>query len=156
MSRYLLFLFSFQAFLLISLVLIFFFSFVSCFWSWVLFLDCWIEEHVPERLGPQVPGWAAQENGKETLMGTRVGSICCSSVRSPTPSYTQPFQIKWEVYFSKSCVARLYCVVVFSMNLHMSYNTRPHFLSGVFIMTSKIVTSTLHAREHLHSMSAPN
>ena len=29
---------------------------------------CWNEDHVPERLGPQPPGWAAQENGKETLL----------------------------------------------------------------------------------------
>ena len=26
------------------------------------------EEHVTERLDPQVPGWAAQENEKETLL----------------------------------------------------------------------------------------
>ena len=78
---------------------------------------CWIEEHVPERLGPQAPGWAAQENGKETRLGLiELGSIGCSSVRSPTPSHKQPFQIQWEVYFSKNCVARLYCVVV--MILH--------------------------------------
>ena len=69
---------------------------------------CWIEEHVPERLGPQASGWAAQENGKETqLWPIEWGSICCSFVRFPTPSHTQPFQIKWEVYFSKNCVARL-------------------------------------------------
>ena len=30
------------------------------------------------------------------------------------------------------------------------------FLSGVFIVTSVIVTSSLRAREHLHSMCAPN
>ena len=73
----------------------------------------WIEEHVPERLGPQVPGWTAQENGKETqLWPIEWGSLCCSSVRSPTPSHTQPFQIKWQVYFSKNCVACLYCVVI--------------------------------------------
>ena len=29
---------------------------------------CWIEEHDPERLGPQAPGWAAQQNGKETRL----------------------------------------------------------------------------------------
>ena len=29
---------------------------------------CWNEDHVPERLGPQAPGWAAQENRKETLL----------------------------------------------------------------------------------------
>ena len=74
-------------------------------------------EHVPERLGSQVPGWAAQEKGKETrLWPIEWRSMCCSSVRSPTPSHTQTFQIKWEVYFSKNWVARLYCVVV--MILH--------------------------------------
>ena len=53
-------------------------------------------------LGPRASGWAAQENGKETqLRPIEWGSICCSSVRSPTPSPKQPFQIKWEVYFSK-------------------------------------------------------
>ena len=31
-----------------------------------------------------------------------------------------------------------------------------HILSGVFIVTSVIVTSAPHAREHLHSMCAPN
>ena len=30
-------------------------------------------EHIPERLVHQAPGWAAQENGKETLMAIRVG-----------------------------------------------------------------------------------
>ena len=68
-------------------------------------------EHVPETLGPQAPSWAAQENGKETLLWPEEwGSICCSSVRSPTPSHTQPFQIKWEVYFSKEvCRSSLLC-----------------------------------------------
>ena len=72
---------------------------------------CWIEEHVPERLVPQAPGWAAQENGKETwLWPIEWGSICGSSIRSPTPSHTQPFQIKWEVYLSKElCRSSLLC-----------------------------------------------
>ena len=66
----------------------------SCSWrSDELEIRSWIEEHVPERLGPQAPGWAAQENGKETrLWLIEWGSICCSSVRSPTPSHTQPFK----------------------------------------------------------------
>ena len=77
-------------------------------------------EHVPARLGPQAPGWAAQENGKETrLWPIEWGSIYCSCVRSPTPSYTQHFQIKWEVYFSKNCVARLCCVFVFCMHAYV-------------------------------------
>ena len=50
----------------------------------------------------ETSGWAAQENWKETwLWPIEWGSICCSSVRSPTPSQTQTFQMKWEVYFSK-------------------------------------------------------
>ena len=66
----------------------------------------------PREAGPQAPGWAAQENGKETLMAIEWGSICCSSVWSPAPSHAQPFQIKWEVHFSRNCVARRrYCVV---------------------------------------------
>ena len=78
-----------------------------------------------QRAGPRTSGWVTLENGQETLMAIRVGrSICCSSVRSPTPSHIQTFQIKWEVYFSKNCVARVYCVVIMilyaCMNLHMS------------------------------------
>ena len=64
----------------------------------------------PREVGPPGPGWAAQENRKETqLWPIEWGSICCSSVRSPTPSHTQPFQQKWEVYFSKDlcCLSSL-------------------------------------------------
>ena len=74
-------------------------------------------EHVPERLGPEAPGWAVQENENDTrLCPEGLGrSLCCSSVRSPTPSHTQTFQIKWEVYFSKNCVVRLYyCLYMYS------------------------------------------
>ena len=71
---------------------------------------CWNEEHVP--------GWAAQENGKKRCYGYKEwGSICCSSVRSPTPSHSktfsnpfEPFQIKWGMYFSKElCRSSLLC-----------------------------------------------
>ena len=61
---------------------------------------CRRESQYPEKLGLQAPGRAAQENGKEMhLWPIEWGSICYSSVRSP--SYTQPFQLKLEVYFSK-------------------------------------------------------
>ena len=86
-------------------------------------IRCGRENQHQERLGPQAPSWAAQENGKETwLWPIEWGSICCSSVRFPTPSHTQPFQIKWEVNFSKNCVAcHLYCVMVMIMHadIHM-------------------------------------
>ena len=78
------------------------------------------ENQHPEWLGPQAPGWAAQENGKETrLWPIEWGSICFSSVWSPTPSHTQPFQIKWEVYFSKElCRSSLLCRCVLHTDLH--------------------------------------
>ena len=74
-------------------------------------IRCGRENQHPERLGPLAPGWAAQENGKETwLWPIEWGSICCSSVRSLTPSHTQPFQIMWGVYFSKElCRSSLLC-----------------------------------------------
>ena len=74
-------------------------------------------------MGPQASGWAAQENRKETLLWSiEWGSICCSSVRSPTPSHTQPFQIKWEVYFSKDlCRSSLLCHRYDSACMHMYY-----------------------------------
>ena len=65
----------------------------------------------PREAGSQGTGWAAKENGIETrLWPIEWGSICCSSVWSPTPSHTQPFQIKWEVYFSRElCRSYLLC-----------------------------------------------
>ena len=36
-------------------------------------IRCGRENQHTERLGPRPPGWAAQENGKETLMAIRVG-----------------------------------------------------------------------------------
>ena len=84
----------------------------SCSWgSDELEIRCGRKNQHPERLGPQAPSWAAQENRKEMqLWPIEWGPICCSSVWSPTPSYTQPFQIKWEVYFSKElcCSPLLY------------------------------------------------
>ena len=73
-------------------------------------------------MSPQAPGWVAKKNGKETqLWPIEWGSICCSSVRSPTPSHTQPFQIKWVVYFSKKkCVARLYGVEYTTRDIDLS------------------------------------
>ena len=48
-----------------------------------------------KELGPRASGWTTLENEKDTLLcPEELGrSICCSSVRSPTPSHTQPFQI---------------------------------------------------------------
>ena len=70
-------------------------------------------QHSAESWALRPPGWAAQENRKETRLWPIVwGSIYCSSVWSPTPSHTQPFQIKWEVYFIfKEVFARLYYYV---------------------------------------------
>ena len=74
-----------------------------------------VEKTAPSReLGPRASGWATLENEKDTLLcPEELGrSVCCSSVWSPTPSHTQLFQMKWEVYFSKElCRSSLLCWV---------------------------------------------
>ena len=69
-------------------------------------------EHVPERLGPQGPGWAAQENGKETRLWPRVGVNMlqfCSI--SNSLSHTTLSNKVGGIFFM-NCGAPLYCVVV--------------------------------------------
>ena len=94
---------------------------------------CWIKEHVPERLGPQAPGWAAQENGKEKRLwpiewGVNMLQFCSVS---NSLSHTT-LSIKWEVYFSKelcrsSSLCRRYdsaCICI--MWLYNKWRSTPH------------------------------
>ena len=48
------------------------------------------------------------------------GQYVAVCVQSPTP-HTQHFQIKWDVYFSKNCVARLYLWFCMHMEMYMYY-----------------------------------
>ena len=79
-------------------------------------------EHVPERLGPQAPSWATQENENDTRRCPEgLGrSICCSlcSVFNSL-SHTQPFQIKWEVYFLKKSSLVFIVSLWFCMHMHI-------------------------------------
>ena len=53
-----------------------------------------------------------RRTGRKCYYGQKSGgSICCSSVWSPTPSHTQSFQIKWKVYFSKRTVPLVFIVL---------------------------------------------
>ena len=67
-------------------------------------ISCGRENQHPAEQAPRPP---VEQPRRTQLWPIEWGSICCSSVRSPTPSHTQPFQIKWEVYFSKNCVVVL-------------------------------------------------
>ena len=71
---------------------------------------CWNENHVPEEAGLPGPRFSSPgERERNAAVARRVrGSICCSSVQSPTHltdntfhNPFEPFRIKWEVYFSK-------------------------------------------------------
>ena len=104
-------------------------------WAWNYHITQWRQE--VRKFRDQTRWWqdavkkaSTQQSGPPGLRLTSPGkrernavlanrSVCCSSVQSPTPSHTQPFQIKWEVYFSKNCVARLYCVVVMILHAHV-------------------------------------
>ena len=81
-------------------------------------------EHVSKKLGPQDPGWAARENGKETrLVG--VNMLFCSVSNSLSRT---TLSIKWEVYFSKRlCHSSLLCVVVFYVQMYIYYVAIQHF-----------------------------
>ena len=73
-------------------------------------IRCGRENQLSERLGPQAPSWAIQENGKETLMAIRVGFNMlqfCSVFNSL--SHTT-LSIKCGVYLSKRlCRSSLLC-----------------------------------------------
>ena len=63
------------------------------FWgSDKLEIRCSRENQHPERLGPRPLVEQPRRTGKKWLWPEEWGSICCSSVWSPTPSHTQPFQ----------------------------------------------------------------
>ena len=74
---------------------------------------CGSESQHPAEWAPRPPIEQPRRTGKKRSYGQiEWGSLCCSSVQSPTHSHTQPFQIKWEVYFCKNCVAYVYFVVM--------------------------------------------
>ena len=81
------------------------------------------------------------------------GSICCSSVRSPTPSHTQTFQIKWEVYFSKrlcrssflllcrydsECIC-IYIMCLYSLIMVMAIRQYKNMSSIIFLRDVRII-----------------
>ena len=87
------------------------------------------KQDVVERTAPceRVPGLRLSSPGeweRHTAMSGGAGrSICCSLCSVSTPSHTRPFQLKWEVYFSKRlcCSSLLLCRYdSFCINLHMS------------------------------------
>ena len=70
-------------------------------------IRCGRENQYLAEWAPRPPVEQSRRTGKKRERGK---SICCSSVWSPTPSHTQPFQIKWEVYFFKElCCSSLLC-----------------------------------------------
>ena len=84
----------------------------------------WSSENQPpaEGLGPQAPGWAAQQMRKKCCYSQRnLGSICCSlfsllltSHNNPFASLSQPFRIKCERYiFLKECVRSSLLLILF-------------------------------------------
>ena len=78
-------------------------------------------EHVAERLGPQAPGWAVQENENDTrLCPEGLGrSICCSLCSVSNSLSHTTFEIKWDVYFFKEVFARLYSLSQYVFCMYM-------------------------------------
>ena len=90
------------------------------------------EKATADRGGPQDPRLSLEtrpvgekiEQPRRTPEGLG-RSICCSLCSVSNSLSHANLSIKWELYFSKNCVARLYhcvfyhCVIVFCMNLYM-------------------------------------
>ena len=83
---------------------------------------CWIEEHVSEMLGPQVPGWAAQENGKETRLwpiewGVNMLQFC--SVSNSLSHTTLSNKVRCTYFSKELCRSSLLCRLHACMHMHM-------------------------------------
>ena len=91
------------------------------------FLLCWLFLHLTQQCAahPVVPNWTGLAQAQKS---TRLFQR----------------QISTNCFFQKS--------PKFSAHHFRAWH---HFLSGVFIMTFVIVTSSAHEHEHLHSMCAP-
>ena len=67
---------------------------------------CWNENHVPAEDGPPGPRLSIiGERERNTVIARRVGVNMLQYLFGlQLTSHTQPFRIKWEVYFLKNCV----------------------------------------------------
>ena len=121
---------------------------------------CWIEEHVPERLGPQVPGWAAQENGKETLMAIRVGvnMLQFCSVSNSLSHTTLSNKVR-GTYFSKELCHSLLCRCYDSLCIHESaheYTTISRMLVGGGSSYSSAEVQSVYSTAPQKNWTLPN
>ena len=113
------------------------------------------ENQHPERLGPQAPGWATQENGKETQLwpiewGVNMLQFC--SVSNSLSRTT--LSIKWEVNFSQNCVARLYCVVVMILHACICVWIVGHGYTTLSCVNIKLRNLTVNgAKTNIHFIS---
>ena len=85
---------------------------------------CWNENHVP---GPRLSSPGEWERKAVIARGV-LGSICCSSVQSPTHLSHTTFSIKWEVYFSKELCPLV--VTVLNKFLHASAYVLCGYITG--------------------------
>ena len=111
---------------------------------------CWNENNVSAEAGP--PGSRLSSPGEQErnpVIARRVGgSICCSSVQSPTHLSHTTLSIKWEVYFSKELCPLV--LIVLNMFPHVYvhscicimwlYNNR---INLIFWVTSNLVSMKL-------------
>ena len=91
-------------------------------------IRCGRENQHPERLGPHTPAWAAQENGKKTLMAIRVGGKYVAVLFVSNSLSHKTLSIK--LYFLKT-VSLVFKSLWFCMHVHMSI--QPYFIVYLFL-----------------------
>ena len=116
----------------------------------LLVTRCGRESQCPAERVPRPPVEQLWRAGKRRWWPQEWGSICCSSVQSPTASHMQTFQIKWEVYFLKKsslafiiasiCILHIYVYIcIFIMWLYNMYNLVPWPGSGTRVCPFRVL-----------------
>ena len=110
-------------------------------------LRCGRENQHPAEWNPKAPGWAAQENRKETWLWPMINMLQFCSVSNSLSNTT--LSIKWEVYFSKElCRSSLLCCRYDSVCICIVwlYNTSFFFL---YISKSAVQLVCLNNSSHV-------
>ena len=101
----------------------------SCSWrSDELERRCWNENMSQWGWAPRSPVEQHRRTGKEMrLWPIEWGSICCSSVRSPTPSHTQPFNKVRGIFFLRT-VSLVFIVSSLWLCMHLHMSMQQHYI----------------------------
>ena len=116
----------------------------------------WVGEKIMEWEACPNKGWAPRplveqprRTGKKHCYGHKSGgSICCSSVHTPTPSHTT-LSIKWEVYFSKDVCPLVFIASLYSLHRYILHASAYEYTTQCYILLPCRFPSIIKALWHI-------